>query len=78
MMTSASQCNSRSRRATPTPGGPRSPRATPLGRGVLLFGENHGRVLPASCAARPARCENVAFHPTAEEAERAGFRPCKR
>jgi AraC family transcriptional regulator of adaptative response/methylated-DNA-[protein]-cysteine methyltransferase len=31
-----------------------------------------------SCAARPARRENVAFHTTAEEAERAGFRPCKR
>jgi AraC family transcriptional regulator of adaptative response/methylated-DNA-[protein]-cysteine methyltransferase len=31
-----------------------------------------------SCAARAARRENVAFHATAEEAERAGFRPCKR
>ena len=31
-----------------------------------------------SCAARPARRENVAFHTTAEEAERTGFRPCKR
>ncbi len=31
-----------------------------------------------SCAARPARRENVAFHATCEEAERAGFRPCKR
>jgi AraC family transcriptional regulator, regulatory protein of adaptative response / methylated-DNA-[protein]-cysteine methyltransferase len=30
-----------------------------------------------SCAARPRR-ENVAFHASAEEAERAGFRPCKR
>lgn len=30
-----------------------------------------------SCAARPRR-ENVAFHTTALEAERAGFRPCKR
>lgn len=30
-----------------------------------------------SCAARPKR-ENVAFHTTAQEAERAGFRPCKR
>jgi AraC family transcriptional regulator of adaptative response/methylated-DNA-[protein]-cysteine methyltransferase len=30
-----------------------------------------------SCAARPRR-ENVAFHATAQEAERAGFRPCKR
>jgi AraC family transcriptional regulator of adaptative response/methylated-DNA-[protein]-cysteine methyltransferase len=31
-----------------------------------------------SCAARPARREHVAFHATAQEAERAGFRPCKR
>ncbi|OOG64488.1 bifunctional transcriptional regulator/O6-methylguanine-DNA methyltransferase [Rhodanobacter sp. B04] len=31
-----------------------------------------------SCAARPARPENVAFHANAAEAERAGFRPCKR
>jgi AraC family transcriptional regulator, regulatory protein of adaptative response / methylated-DNA-[protein]-cysteine methyltransferase len=31
-----------------------------------------------SCAARPARPENVAFHRTTAEAERAGFRPCKR
>jgi uncharacterized protein len=30
-----------------------------------------------SCAARPRR-ENVAFHATAADAERAGFRPCKR
>lgn len=31
-----------------------------------------------SCAARPARPENVAFHLSAADAERAGFRPCKR
>ncbi|HEY1589075.1 MAG TPA: bifunctional DNA-binding transcriptional regulator/O6-methylguanine-DNA methyltransferase Ada [Rhodanobacter sp.] len=31
-----------------------------------------------SCGARPARPENVAFHATPAEAERAGFRPCKR
>jgi len=31
-----------------------------------------------SCAARPARPENVQFHNTREEAEQAGFRPCKR
>ncbi|MBV9993260.1 MAG: methylated-DNA--[protein]-cysteine S-methyltransferase [Alphaproteobacteria bacterium] len=30
-----------------------------------------------SCGARP-KPENVAFHATREEAERAGFRPCKR
>jgi AraC family transcriptional regulator of adaptative response/methylated-DNA-[protein]-cysteine methyltransferase len=31
-----------------------------------------------SCAARPARAENVEFHSTAIAAERAGFRPCRR
>ena len=31
-----------------------------------------------SCAARPPRPENVGFHPTPEDAEKAGFRPCKR
>lgn len=31
-----------------------------------------------SCAARLARPENVGYHATAEDAERAGYRPCKR
>src|SRR5215212_4628047 len=31
-----------------------------------------------SCGARRARPENVAFHLATAEAERAGFRPCKR
>ena len=31
-----------------------------------------------SCAARAARPENVTFHATCEEAEAAGFRPCRR
>ena len=31
-----------------------------------------------SCAARAARPENIAFHASAEAAERAGFRACKR
>ncbi len=31
-----------------------------------------------SCAARPALAENIAFHATRADAERAGFRPCKR
>ncbi len=31
-----------------------------------------------SCAARSARRENIVFHLTAADAERAGFRPCKR
>ena len=31
-----------------------------------------------SCGSRPARPENIAFHATRADAERAGFRPCKR
>ena len=31
-----------------------------------------------SCGARQARPENVTFHATAADAERAGFRPCRR
>jgi AraC family transcriptional regulator, regulatory protein of adaptative response / methylated-DNA-[protein]-cysteine methyltransferase len=31
-----------------------------------------------SCASRPALRKNIAFHNTPEDAERAGFRPCKR
>src|SRR5687768_15514136 len=31
-----------------------------------------------SCAARIARPENVRFHRTRQEAEQAGFRPCRR
>ena len=31
-----------------------------------------------SCAARHAQPENVRFHATCADAERAGFRPCKR
>ena len=31
-----------------------------------------------SCAARAARPENVEFHVSADAAERAGFRPCRR
>ncbi|MBA3625918.1 MAG: methylphosphotriester-DNA--protein-cysteine methyltransferase family protein, partial [Methylibium sp.] len=31
-----------------------------------------------SCPARTAKPENVAFHATAAEAQRAGFRPCLR
>ena len=31
-----------------------------------------------SCGARPARPEHVRFHATAADAERAGFRPCRR
>src|SRR5450755_3940534 len=31
-----------------------------------------------SCPSRPAKPQNVAFHATRAEAEKAGFRPCRR
>ena len=47
--------------------------------GVFYFSvRTTGVYCRPSCAARPARRENVRFHPTPADAERAGFRPCKR
>jgi AraC family transcriptional regulator of adaptative response/methylated-DNA-[protein]-cysteine methyltransferase len=40
--------------------------------------ETTGVYCRPSCAARLARPENVRFHTTSEDAENAGFRPCKR
>ena len=40
--------------------------------------ETTGVYCRPSCAARPARPENVRFHETREQAERAGYRACKR
>ncbi|HEX8774174.1 MAG TPA: bifunctional DNA-binding transcriptional regulator/O6-methylguanine-DNA methyltransferase Ada [Pyrinomonadaceae bacterium] len=40
--------------------------------------ETTGVYCRPSCAARLARPENVRFHATCEEAEDAGFRPCRR
>ena len=40
--------------------------------------ETTGVYCRPSCAARLARPENVRFHKSCEDAERAGFRPCKR
>ena len=40
--------------------------------------ETTGVYCRPSCPARPARRENVAFHKSAEDAERAGFRHLKR
>ena len=47
--------------------------------GAFVFGvRTTGVYCRPSCAARPARRENVSFHPTCAAAERAGFRACKR
>ena len=40
--------------------------------------ETTGVYCRPSCAARLARPENVRFHATCKDAEKAGFRPCKR
>ena len=40
--------------------------------------ETTGRYCRPSCAARLARPEHVRFHVTDQDAERAGFRPCRR
>ena len=47
--------------------------------GVFYFSvKTTGVYCRPSCAARPARRENVAFHETTAAAEQAGFRACKR
>jgi AraC family transcriptional regulator, regulatory protein of adaptative response / methylated-DNA-[protein]-cysteine methyltransferase len=46
--------------------------------GFLYSVRTTGVYCRPSCGARLPRPENVRFHATREEAERAGFRPCKR
>jgi AraC family transcriptional regulator, regulatory protein of adaptative response / methylated-DNA-[protein]-cysteine methyltransferase len=47
--------------------------------GAFFFGvSTTGVYCRPSCASRPAKRENVSFFPTAEAAERAGYRACKR
>lgn len=54
-------------------------RRDPAADGQFLYSvATTGVFCRPSCAARPARRENVAFHASPAEAERAGFRPCKR
>jgi AraC family transcriptional regulator, regulatory protein of adaptative response / methylated-DNA-[protein]-cysteine methyltransferase len=51
----------------------------PRGDGEFFYSvKTTGVYCRPSCAARPARPENVAFHETRVAAERAGFRACKR
>ena len=47
-------------------------------RPIRLFREDHGRLLPPSCAARLANPANVRFHATPAAARAEGFRACKR
>lgn len=54
-------------------------RRDPAADGQFLYSvRTTGVFCYPSCAARPARAENIAFHPTPAAAEQAGFRPCKR
>lgn len=51
----------------------------PAAEGTFFYSvKTTGVYCRPSCASRPARPENVQFHLTAANAERAGFRPCKR
>lgn len=51
----------------------------PLADGTFYYSvSTTGVYCRPSCGARLARPENVRFHETREEAEKAGFRPCKR
>ena len=69
-------------RAARTLADPRWPRV--LARDATLDGQfwysvrTTGVYCRPSCAARPARPENVDFYTRIEDAEAAGFRPCKR
>ncbi|MGH8436016.1 MAG: bifunctional DNA-binding transcriptional regulator/O6-methylguanine-DNA methyltransferase Ada [Pseudomonas sp.] len=52
---------------------------SPAADGQFFFSvKSTGVYCRPSCAARLAKPENVQFHATCEEAERAGFRPCMR
>jgi len=51
----------------------------PQANGTFYYSvETTGVYCRPSCAARLARPEHVRFHATCEDAEKAGFRPCKR
>jgi AraC family transcriptional regulator of adaptative response/methylated-DNA-[protein]-cysteine methyltransferase len=51
----------------------------PAADGKFLYSvKTTGIYCRPTCGARPPLPENVAFHATARDAERAGFRPCKR
>jgi AraC family transcriptional regulator, regulatory protein of adaptative response / methylated-DNA-[protein]-cysteine methyltransferase len=54
-------------------------RRDPAFDGKLFFAvRTTGIYCRPSCASRPARRENVSFFPTADAAEKAGYRACKR
>jgi len=54
-------------------------RRDPVADGAFLYSvATTGVYCHPSCAARPALRRNIAFHASRADAERAGFRPCKR
>jgi AraC family transcriptional regulator, regulatory protein of adaptative response / methylated-DNA-[protein]-cysteine methyltransferase len=54
-------------------------RRDPAAHGAFYYAvQTTGVYCRPSCAARLPRRENVSFHKTCADAERAGFRPCKR
>jgi AraC family transcriptional regulator of adaptative response/methylated-DNA-[protein]-cysteine methyltransferase len=47
--------------------------------GTFVYGvATTGIYCRPSCPSRPARPENISFYTTPRDAERAGFRPCRR
>ena len=79
---SAQRPSARHSRATTTTGDPRWAAVVARDRqadGQFFYAvTTTGVYCRPSCAARTARPENVSFHASAADAERAGFRPCKR
>ncbi len=66
-------------RKTPVTADPRWKTVVARAEGSFFYSvRTTGVYCRPSCASRPAKPQNVAFHATREEAERAGFRPCKR
>ena len=59
-------------------GRPSSPAMPPSTGSFFYSVETTGVYCRPSCPARRPKRDNVRFHDTAEDAERAGFRPCKR
>lgn len=54
-------------------------RRDPAADGAFVYAvRTTGVYCRPSCAARPARRENISFYPTCAKAEMAGFRPCLR
>ena len=78
-MTETRQADTHGRRLATKSAGRRSSAAIPRFDGKFLFAvRTTGIYCRPSCASRPAKRENVSFFSTGAEAEKAGYRACKR